>query len=161
MANNQITWPLVSNVIRGKSEKNTFGMVRKFANGSPKPHQGWDFSAAIGTAVYAISDGKVEFIKNHGDYGMQLCLSFNLDGKKYYAFYAHLQTTSVTVNATVEMDDLIGTTGNSGNASNLPHSEDHLHFEIRTQLHPGAGLAGRISPLKIYKRCPLKAPIPG
>lgn len=161
MITQQITWPLVSNLIRGKSDHNTFGMVRKFANGNPKPHQGWDFSASIGTSVYAIGNGKIEFIKNNGDYGLQLCHSFKLDGLTYYAFYAHLQTTSVAEGASVELDDLIGTTGNSGNAQNLPHSEDHLHFEIRTTLYPGPGLAGRISPLKIYKICPLSAPIAG
>lgn len=161
MSDTQVAWPLVNNIIRGMSENNTFGMVRKLANGSPKPHQGWDFSASIGTTVYAIADGTVEFIKNNGDYGRQLCLSFNFDGTMYYAFYAHLQTTSVAAGAKVEMNDVIGTTGNSGNASNLPHSQDHLHFEIRTKLKPGAGLADRISPIKIFKRCPLKAGIPG
>ena len=82
----QVTWPLAKNLIRGGSERNTFGIVRKFANGSPKPHQGWDFSAPIGTPVYAIADGKVEFIKNIGDYGLQLCLSFHFDGGAYFAF---------------------------------------------------------------------------
>lgn len=161
MSDTQVTWPLVNNIIRGKSERNTFGMVRKFANGNPKPHQGWDFSASLGTAVYAIADGKVEFVRNNGDYGMQLCLSFKFDGVTYYAFYAHLQSTSVIGGAKVEMNDVIGASGNSGNAKSLPHSEDHLHFEIRTQLAPGAGLAGRVSPLKIFKKCPLKVAIPG
>jgi len=114
MSETQVTWPLVSNVIRGKSERNTFGMVRKFANSSPKPHQGWDFSAAIGTAVYAVADGKVEFIKNSGDYGLQLCMSFKFKGATYYAFYAHLQSTSVTAGKDVALNDVIGATGNSG-----------------------------------------------
>lgn len=157
----QITWPLASNLIRGKSERNTFGMVRSFGNGSPKPHQGWDFSASTGTSVYAIADGKVEFIKNNGDYGLQLCLSFKFNGAIYYAFYAHLKATSVAVGAAVKMDDLIANSGNSGNAKNLPSSEDHLHFEIRTKLAPGAGLVGRVSPLKIFGQCPLKVAVVG
>jgi len=157
----KVAWPLAINLIRGKSERNTFGIVRKFANGSPKPHQGWDFSAPIGTTVYAIADGKVEFIKNIGDYGLQLCLSFQFDGATHYAFYAHLKTTSVAVGAAVKMRDAVAATGNSGNANTLPSGEDHLHFEVRTKLNPGAGLAGRISPFRIYKICPLKVPTVG
>jgi murein DD-endopeptidase MepM/ murein hydrolase activator NlpD len=159
MSGDRVSWPLLSNVIRGKSEHNTFGMVRKFANGSPKPHQGWDFSASIGTAVYAIGDGKVEFVRNHGDYGLQLCHSFEFEKVTYYAFFAHLKSSLVAAGATVKKGALIANTGNSGNASNLPSAEDHLHFEIRTSPSPGAGLAGRLSPLKIYKQCPLRAPV--
>ena len=161
MSSAKVAWPLASNLIRGKTERNTFGMVRKFANGSPKPHQGWDLAAAVGTPVYAVGDGKIEFIKNIGDYGLQLCLSFIFDGTTYYAFYAHLQRTLVSLGAAVKRKDAIGKCGNSGNARNLPATEDHLHFEIRTSLNPGAGLAGRISPLKIYGRCPLKVAIVG
>lgn len=160
MSSAKVAWPLARNLIRGKSERNTFGVVRKFANGSPRPHQGWDFAAAVGITVYAVGDGKVEYIKNTGDYGVQLCLSFALEGTTY-AFYAHLQRTLVSVGAAVEKKDAIGITGNSGDAKNLPAAEDHLHFEIRTSLSPGAGLAGRISPLKIYGRCPLTVAIVG
>lgn len=161
MTTAKIAWPLTSNVIRGKSERNTFGMVRKFGNGSPRPHQGWDLSASIGTPVYAIAGGNIEFVRNQGDYGVQVCLAFSFNGTPYYAFYAHLQRTSVIPGSTVKIGSLIATSGNSGNARNLPRAEDHLHFEIRTTRNPGAGLAGRVSPLKIFGRCPLKAPIVG
>lgn len=161
MSSTKVAWPLASNLIRGKSERNTFGIVRSFANGSPRTHQGWDFSAPIGASVYAIADGTVQFIRNGGDYGVQLCLSFTFNGSTYYAFYAHLQRTLVAVGTTAKMKDVIAKSGNSGNARNLPSSEEHLHFEIRTTLSPGPGLAGRVSPLKIYGRCPLKVAIPG
>jgi murein DD-endopeptidase MepM/ murein hydrolase activator NlpD len=59
-----VTWPLEWNVIRRNSVSNTFGMVRNYANGTPKPHQGWDFSAAVGTPAFAIADGKVIFVHN-------------------------------------------------------------------------------------------------
>ena len=51
-----ITWPLAINVIRGRKESNTFGMVRHYENGNPKPHQGWAFEAAVSTPAYAIAD---------------------------------------------------------------------------------------------------------
>jgi murein DD-endopeptidase MepM/ murein hydrolase activator NlpD len=156
-----VTWPLVSNVIRKNKLSNTFGMVRVKPDGSPKPHQGWDFAAAVGTTVYAIADGKVVFVTNGGDYGLQVCMSFKVQGQTRYAFYAHLQQASVTVGKEVKMNDPIGTTGKTGNASNLPADEDHLHFEIRTQAYCGLGLAGRVSPLTIFQVCPLNAAITG
>jgi murein DD-endopeptidase MepM/ murein hydrolase activator NlpD len=158
---NGITWPLAINVIRGNSENNTYGNVRKNANGSIRPHQGWDFAAAIGTAVYAIADGKVKSVANHGDYGLQICIEFHHQQSKRYAFYAHLSTVTVGESDDVKMDQHIGATGNTGNAKNLPHSEDHLHFEIRTKSQPGVGLHDRISPLKVYGKCPLHVAIPG
>ena len=61
----EVTWPLEQNMIRGQKVSNTFGMVRTYANGTPKPHQGWDFAAAVGTPAYAIADGKIEFIADN------------------------------------------------------------------------------------------------
>jgi murein DD-endopeptidase MepM/ murein hydrolase activator NlpD len=155
------TWPLLVNVIRGQKVSNTFGMVRTDASGSPKPHQGWDLAAAVGSPVYAVADGTVEYVQSGGDYGNRICIRFEHKGKTYYAFYAHLMQASKEAGASVEMNDQIGYTGKSGNASNLPTSEDHLHFEIRTSPSPGLGLVGRISPLKLYGLCPLTAPIAG
>ncbi len=151
-----IAWPLKTNVIRGRKNSNTFGMVR---NGGKRAHQGWDFEAKKGTAAYAVADGTVEFIKNSGDYGLQMCMSFKYKGKTYYAFYAHMQKTDVKKGDRVSVKQKIGTCGKTGNASNLPASENHLHFEIRTQLNCGLGLGGRVSPMKIYGKCPLNAPV--
>jgi len=156
-----IEWPLVSNVIRGHSTHNTFGMVRTYENGTPKPHQGWDFQAQVGTAAYAISDGKIAWLKDQGDYGLQLCMGFKFQGKTLYAFYAHLKLIYVTKDQIVEANDLVAACGKSGNASNLPAAEDHLHFEIRTKEHPGFGLHDRLSPVKVFGHCPLYAPVAG
>jgi murein DD-endopeptidase MepM/ murein hydrolase activator NlpD len=144
-------------LLRGRSENNTFGMVRRYADGRQKPHQGWDFEASIGTTVHAIADGKVEFVAtNSGDYGSQICHSFEFDGKTLYAYYAHLSSILVAKGDSVKQGDSIGATGNTGNAKNLPRKEDHLHFEIREKAICGKGLQGRISPFKVYGVCPLK-----
>ena len=156
-----IVWPLVSNVIRGRSVNNTFGMVRKHANGGLKPHQGWDLEASVGDPVYSISDGQVVFVRDGGDYGVQLCVSFPFNGATYYAFYAHLQRVYVEEKASVERNTLIAASGKTGNASSLPSSEDHLHFEIRTKESPRLGLQDRVSPIVIYGKCPLTVPIAG
>ena len=160
-----ITWPLASNVIRRNAESNTFGMVRRRADGTAKPHQGWDFSAVVGTPFYAISDGTIRFIRERGDYGLQLCLEFELDGTTYYAFYAHLGKCFFAPGEKLSMavcrNDELGRTGESGNAQGMPVADQHLHFEIRTALQPRAGLQDRVSPLQVFGKCPLKLPIAG
>ena len=156
-----ITWPLVSNVIRANKVNHTFGMVRTNPDGTPRPHQGWDFSAQIGEPAYAIADGTVVLVKEGGDYGLRLALKFQLAGKTYFAFYAHLQKVFVKEGDLVHKNQLIAKTGNSGNAENLADSQDHLHFEIRTKNPPGLGLQDRVSPLKVFGECPLYSSIPG
>ena len=81
-------------VIRGKETGNVFGYGgRTLANGSPKPHQGWDCAAFVGSSVYAISEGVVEFASNvdAGDYGKQVCLRFSHRGRPL-RLYAHLNS---------------------------------------------------------------------
>ena len=158
----EVTWPLEQNMIRGQKVSNTFGMVRTYANGTPKPHQGWDFAAAVGTPAYAIADCKIEFIADSGDYGMHICMSFAWkDQQTLYAFYAHMNAIMVSKDQQVTMNTMIGTCGKSGNAQNLPASQDHLHFEIRTQAYAGLGLSKRLSPIKVFGKCPLYAIVDG
>ena len=154
-----VRWPLESNVIRRNSLSNTFGKVRKYADGSPKSHQGWDFFAVPGTPCYAIEAGKVEYCGQKGDFGLMIVHSFTFGGTTYYAAYAHLDSSEVSKNETIEKGRRIGTTGKSGNAANLPADDMHLHFETRTTAMPGLGLAGRVSPIKIYGVCPLVTPV--
>jgi murein DD-endopeptidase MepM/ murein hydrolase activator NlpD len=149
-----IRWPLHRNIIRGHVKSNTYGMVRHRADGTPKPHQGWDFEAPVGTPCHAIADGEVVFSSHAGDFGLMLVHSFELNGITRYAAYAHLASTHVTDNK-VSRGQVIAKTGKSGNAQTLPPAEMHLHFEIRTMAMPGLGLAGRISPIGIYHVCPL------
>ena len=138
-------------------------MVRKNADGTPRPHQGWDFSAATDTNLYSIADGTVEFVvaDNSGAYGKQICISFTFEKKTYYAFYAHLSKVGFKKVDLIKANDWIGLTGKTGNASNLPSKEDHLHFETRTEKSPGLGLKGRVSPIAIFGKCPLNNPIAG
>lgn len=154
-----INWPLASNVIRKRSLSNTYGWVRHYADGRPKPHQGWDFEAVVGTQAFAIADGKVEFVTSDDGYGLQLCMSFTFQAKTFYAFYAHLQRVCVKAGDDVKLDAVIATTGKTGNAGNLPADEDHLHFEIRTQAQCGKGLGGRLSPINVFGSCPLHSAI--
>lgn len=152
-----IGWPLDINVIRRGMVNHTFGRVR---NGGTKPHQGWDFKAAVGTPCYAIADGAVAMIYDSPAYGKVLVCSFQHEGRSLYAAYAHLSKINVKQGEVVRRGSMIALTGESGNASQLPDPLDkHLHFEIRTMPRPGLGLDGRLSPLEVFGHCPLKAAV--
>lgn len=152
-----INWPLDLNVIRGNSEHNTFGMVRKNTDGSDRPHQGWDFYAKVGTHCYAISNGRVEYVGDSGALGLLVVIGIGNTGK--FATYAHLSAANVKTGDRVTAGQQIGKTGNSGNAISMIGPDEHLHFEIRTRPLTGLGLADRISPLEVFGVCPLHTPI--
>ena len=148
-------FPLASNRIRRGLVSHSYGMVRKYPDGRKKPHQGWDFSAAVGTPCYAVAAGKVHSLRNAGDYGRQLLLELDeAVGGARFAFYAHLDDVVVGVGERVAEGQLVGHTGNSGNAYVLDDADDHLHFETRTEPWPGLGLPGRVSPLAWFGVCP-------
>lgn len=159
--NSAITWPLGYNVIRRRSVRNTFGMVRVRADGTPRPHQGWDFEAVVGTVAYALADGNIEYVRDQGDYGLQLAMAFKLNGRQLWAFYAHLDKVFVKEREVVTRNQLICTTGESGNAAGMDVEDQHLHFEIRTAARPRLGLSDRISPIEVFGKCPLIVGIAG
>jgi peptidoglycan LD-endopeptidase LytH len=147
-----IGWPLRRNIIRGNIRNNAFGMVR---NAGTRPHQGWDMLAPIGTECFAIADGTVAAVYKSEAYGDVIELAFDFKGQKLFAAYAHLSAVKVGKGESVRKGQLIGLTGDSGNAARLNRSEMHLHFEIRTQSRPGLGLGGRMDPAKLFGTVPL------
>ena len=154
-------WPLASNVIRGGSTRNTFGDVRVNRDGSRRAHQGWDLAAPVGTPCRAIGAGMVEAVTDAGDYGLQVLIRQHdpHEDRTVWTFYAHLSSASVKGGERVTAGQVIGATGESGNARGMAVEDQHLHFEARTEPRPGRGLAGRISPLELYGTCPLHAPV--
>jgi hypothetical protein len=58
-------------------------------------------------------------------------------------------------------NDLIRKTDESGSAEGMPGADQHLHFEIHTVAHPRLGLQDRISPMKLFGKCPLTQAISG
>jgi peptidoglycan LD-endopeptidase LytH len=148
-------WPLKSNRIRRGLVNNTFGMVRRNADGSTRPHQGWDFYAKPGTPCFAVGDGTIALIRTVGDYGNTIVLEFRHDGDRLFAAYSHLSRIDVKAGEVVKAGQQIGLTGNTGNAVSMKGDDCHLHFELRTMPAPGRGLAGRISPMHIFGACPV------
>lgn len=146
-------WPLAQNRIRRSSVANTFGMVR---NSGARPHQGWDLYAMPGTRCFAIADGVIRFREPFGDYGLLIILEFKWRNETLYAAYAHLGGfVGISEKQRVCAGDWIGITGNSGNATSMHGEDQHLHFEVRSEMKPGKGLGGRWNPLDLYKVIPL------
>ena len=144
--------PLDYMEIRRGLPNNGFGMVR---NGGKRPHQGWDLWAPVGTPIFAVGNGIVEFVHlNSGDYGTQICMSFEspqAPGTLLYAFYAHLSQVFVKAKDWVTEGQKLGLTGKTGNAKIFTSIEDeHLHFEIRDLAAPGLGLKHRMDPAVIF-----------
>jgi peptidoglycan LD-endopeptidase LytH len=150
-------WPLKENSIRKHSLSNTFGIVR---NGGKKAHQGWDLLAYPLTPCYAIADGIIDTYHYHKDYGNVITLEFERRGQTLYAAYCHLFSVNVGKNDAVRMGQLIGYTGNSGNASSMKGEDQHLHFEIRTVKANCHGLSGKLDPRLLYGFVPLRTRVP-
>lgn len=146
-----LAWPLERNAIRRDIRNNAFGMVR---NGGARPHQGWDLYAAPGTPCYAIADGRIEYVRFSAGYGNTILLEFTHGGRTLYAAYSHLSVIAMR-KGPVRRGDMIGLTGNTGNAQSMRGEDQHLHFEIRTTRDAGQGLGGRIDPAMLYSSAPI------
>jgi murein DD-endopeptidase MepM/ murein hydrolase activator NlpD len=87
-----------------------------------KIHNGIDFGAAIGTAVYASGNGKIQQVQQKKDgYGNSIVMDH---GYGFQSVYAHLSEISVKVGDEVKRGQIIGRVGNSGGVA------PHLHYEV-------------------------------
>lgn len=102
-------------------------------------HPGIDFSADIGTPVYATADGVVKQAQPWSGYGLLIEIDhgqgINYQGSKrgemdYSTRYAHLSAVYVTVGKSVNRGDLIGRVGTTGRSTG-----PHLHYEILINRH--------------------------
>lgn len=94
-----------------------------------KMHQGIDFTASVGTPIYATGDGVVtEAEYNKGGYGNSIKVSH---GYGYETFYAHLSRIKARIGQKVKRGEVIGYVGNTGKST-----APHLHYEIRLRGNP-------------------------
>lgn len=89
-------------------------------------HLGNDLAAAQGTPVLAAADGAVRFAGTHTSYGNYVRI-LHEGGDE--TLYAHLQYVFVHTGQSIHAGDVLGTVGETGNATG-----PHLHFEL---LHGG------------------------
>ena len=88
-----------------------------------KFHYGMDFTAPMGTDIYATGDGVVEsIIQEKRGYGNHIIINH---GFGYKTIYAHLERFNVRRGQKVKRGDVIGFVGNTG-MSLAPH----LHYEV-------------------------------
>lgn len=86
-------------------------------------HNGVDFSATIGTEIYATGDGVIEKAKYApGGYGYHVVINH---GYGYQTLYGHMSKLKVRRGQKVKRGELIGLVGNTG-LSSAPH----LHYEV-------------------------------
>lgn len=94
-----------------------FYKIKKF-------HEGLDFSAPIGTEVYATGDGVVTRIQRlRNGYGNYIVIDH---GYSYETLYAHLTKFNVKKGQQVKRGEVIGFVGNTGKST-----APHLHYEVR------------------------------
>jgi murein DD-endopeptidase MepM/ murein hydrolase activator NlpD len=86
-------------------------------------HSGMDFTAKVGTPVYATGDGYVEDLENSG-WGYGRCIVIN-HGFGYKTRYAHLSAFKVKSGQKIKRGELIGLVGNTGKSTG-----PHLHYEV-------------------------------
>ena len=88
-----------------------------------KFHEGIDFTAAIGTPIYATGDGVVTVAEyNSGGYGNKIMINH---GFSYETVYAHLSKIKVKVGQHVKRGEIIGLMGNTGKST-----APHCHYEV-------------------------------
>lgn len=91
--------------------------------GTMKFHEGMDFSAPVGTPVYATADGTVRTSSWQSAYGNMVEIDH---GFNYTTRYAHLSKLIARPGQSVKRGDLIGLVGNTGKSTG-----PHLHYEVR------------------------------
>ncbi len=94
-----------------------------------KFHEGIDFTAPVGTEIYATGDGVVTDVQRLGvGYGNYIIVNH---GFNYETLYAHLSRFNVRRGQQVKRGEVIGFVGNTGKSTS-----PHLHYEVRRNGKP-------------------------
>lgn len=90
-----------------------------------KFHHGMDFSAPIGTDIYATGDGTVVKVGWQTGYGNAIVIDH---GYGYMTLYGHLEKFKTRVGKKVVRGEVIGEVGNTGKSTG-----PHLHYEVHVK----------------------------
>jgi murein DD-endopeptidase MepM/ murein hydrolase activator NlpD len=89
----------------------------------PKFHAGLDFTAPIGTPIYATADGVITDAGfNEGGYGNRVIINH---GFGYETLYGHMYRVKVKINQKVKRGEVIGYVGSTGKSTG-----PHCHYEV-------------------------------
>lgn len=86
-------------------------------------HEGLDFTAEVGTPIYAAAGGIVTSAEQTPDYGKIIKIDH---GSGLETRYAHTSMMFVKAGDRVEKGQMIAQVGNTGRSTG-----PHLHFEVR------------------------------
>ena len=89
---------------------------------TPRFHSGMDFSAKVGTEIYATGNGVVTFAAWKQGYGNCLIIDH---GYGYQTLYGHMSKFKKRVGQKVTRGEVIGEVGNTGKSTG-----PHLHYEV-------------------------------
>jgi murein DD-endopeptidase MepM/ murein hydrolase activator NlpD len=96
---------------------------------TPSFHPGMDFTAEVGTEVYATAAGTVQVTKSEAwSYGNHVIIDH---GYGYTTLYGHLSRFAVRPGQKVTRGQLVGYVGNTGRSTG-----PHLHYEVRKYKNP-------------------------
>jgi murein DD-endopeptidase MepM/ murein hydrolase activator NlpD len=115
----------------------TYGMRFNRALGAMRDHKGLDFTAEVGTPIYATGDGKVSMAYYSDSYGNVVYIDHGFD---YETRYAHLVRFNVAAGEQVKRGEVIGFVGNTGLSVG-----PHLHYEV---LYKGQ----HVNPINFFQR---------
>ena len=88
----------------------------------PRPHNGTDFGAPVGTPVRAVADAVVSYAAYNGGHGMFVKLNHE---NAYETSYSHLSSISVRKGQRVKQGQLLGKVGSTGLSTG-----PHLHYQM-------------------------------
>lgn len=119
-----LVWPMYKGSYNYTSP---WGMRIHPITGERIMHEGADWSAPVGTKIYAVADGEVVEAGMVGSTGT-ITLKHRVNGEVFYSRYLHMYANGIYVSKgdTVKVGDLIAGVGNTGRSTG-----SHLHFEIR------------------------------
>lgn len=90
-------------------------------------HNGIDYAASMNTPLHAVLDnGTVTEVSYNDLGGNTLCVVYPSGSEQYLVRYVHLAKVNVSVGDTVNKEDVIAFSGNSGSQTTGPH----LHLEV-------------------------------
>lgn len=157
--NYNFVWPLKEGTY---SSSSSFGL-RVWDDGSVENHKGIDFSAPMGTPVYASASGKIvnlyngcphNFPKNSscgcgGGYGNNIIIESDSGVLMVYGHLTNVEK-SLSIGDTVAQGQLIGTVGTTGWSTAA-----HLHFEFVTNdvsgIRDNGKIIDRVTPFYGYR----------
>jgi len=124
---NQLSSKMLPSIppIHGGFYSSNFGWRIDPFTGTNAMHEGVDFVADAGTAIYASAGGVVAYASMHPQYGNMVEIDH---GNGIVTRYGHASKLLVKVGQVVRRGDKISEVGSTGRSTG-----NHLHFEVRYQ----------------------------